>query len=151
MKNNKISLVTNIISIVIVMVYVIFLIADWRNIPSEIPTHFNAAGVADDFGNKGFLVIEPIIAAGLLGLFAFIERHPGAWNMPVRITEENMDRLYTIMYVMLGIIKVIGIIICVYTGLASVTGSMPLWPVIALTAGIFVTVIAGCIISFRFR
>ena len=37
MKNNKISLVTNIISIVIVMVYIIFLIADWRNIPSEIP------------------------------------------------------------------------------------------------------------------
>ena len=62
--------------------YAIYIIVEWKIIPGTVPTHFNAAGKPDNYGSKASLIIEPIIALLLMGLFIFIEKFPQAWNFP---------------------------------------------------------------------
>ena len=62
--------------------YAIYIIVEWKNIPGMVPTHFNAAGKPDNYGSKASLIVEPIIALLLMGLFIFIEKFPQAWNFP---------------------------------------------------------------------
>ena len=60
---------TNIISIVLILLYIAFLVIGWSSFPSELPTHFNASGVADNFGPKSSLLIDP---AAMIGLFLLL-------------------------------------------------------------------------------
>lgn len=62
----KISRVSTIISAIMLLTYIIVLISIWSRIPDTVPTHFNAAGVADSYGSKRNLVFEPVLAAFLL-------------------------------------------------------------------------------------
>ena len=48
----KISRVSTIISAIMLLTYIIVLISIWSRIPDTVPTHFNAAGVADSYGSK---------------------------------------------------------------------------------------------------
>ena len=61
----KIRLITNIISVLLIIGYIVFLAACWSNIPETVPTHFNALGKADAYGSKGSLIAEAIIMAAL--------------------------------------------------------------------------------------
>ena len=56
----KISRVSTIISAIMLLTYIIVLISIWSRIPDTVPTHFNAAGVADSYGSKRNLVFEPV-------------------------------------------------------------------------------------------
>ena len=88
----KISRVSTIISAIMLLIYVIVRISIWSRIPDTVPTHFNAAGVADSYGSKRSLVFEPVFAAFLLLFLSLMERIPAIWNFPVAVTEENKER-----------------------------------------------------------
>ena len=103
----KISRVSTIISAIMLLTYIIVLISIWSRIPDTVPTHFNAAGVADSYGSKRNLVFEPVLAAFLLLFLSLMERIPAIWNFPVAVTEENRERLYKIAMIMMGGIKVL--------------------------------------------
>ena len=72
----KISRVSTIISAIMLLTYIIVLISIWSRIPDTVPTHFNAAGVADSYGSKRNLVFEPVLAAFLLLFLSLMERIP---------------------------------------------------------------------------
>ena len=59
----KISRVSTIISAIMLLIYIIVLISIWSRIPDIVPTHFNAAGVADSYGSKRNLVFEPVLVS----------------------------------------------------------------------------------------
>lgn len=67
----------------------------WRysHLPSTIPTHFNAAGVPDHYGEKGTILMLPLIATGLFAAMTAIgtafSKFPHALNYPVTITPAN--------------------------------------------------------------
>jgi len=82
----KIRLITNLISILLIIGYTVFLTACWSNIPETVPTHFNALGKADAYGSKWSLIAEPILMTALFLLLAVVERFPSAMNFPVKIT-----------------------------------------------------------------
>ena len=69
-------------------------------LPSEIATHFNARGVADNYGSPAALLILPIVMAVCLGFMSliahFVDPSVGL-NMPFVIREENKGNVYRCM------------------------------------------------------
>lgn len=92
----KISRVSTIISTIMLLTYIIVLISIWSRIPDTVPTHFNAAGVADSYGSKRNLVFEPVLAAFLLLFLSLMERFRQSgifrWLLQKR-TEKDCIRL----------------------------------------------------------
>ena len=111
----KISRVSTIISAIMLLTYIIVLISIWSRIPDTVPTHFNAAGVADSYGSKRNLAFEPVLAAFLLLFLSLMERIPAIWNFPVAVTEENRERLYKIAMIMMDV------------GVSSLVEGYPIW------------------------
>ncbi|GGE67987.1 DUF1648 domain-containing protein [Priestia taiwanensis] len=75
-------------------------------LPETIPVHFNASGEADGFGSKGNLFILPCITAAIFVGTMIISRFPHMFNHPVKVTEENKERLYKNGRLMLHVMNV---------------------------------------------
>jgi uncharacterized membrane protein len=79
----------------------IFIIQIWLltllkypSLPETIPTHFNAAGKADDMGTRKTILMLPIISTILFAGLTVLNKYPYIFNYPVPITEENAERQY---------------------------------------------------------
>ena len=75
-------------------------------LPTIIPTHFNASGKPDGFGNKLTILILPIIATLLYFGLTKLNQHPHTFNYINSITEDNAEKQYTIATRMLRILKI---------------------------------------------
>ena len=117
--------ISNLVSLCMLLAYVIVLVCIWSRIPGTVPTHFNAAGIADSYGGKGILWIEVIAATVILLLLSLIEKVPSIWNFPVAVTEENKERLYKIALVMLGAIKILTTGLFIDVGVSSLVTRFP--------------------------
>ena len=81
----------------------IFLIVMWGltlytflKLPTTIPTHFNASGQADGYGNKVTLIILPILATIIYLGLTQLNKFPHIFNYMTKITEDNAQKQYTI-------------------------------------------------------
>jgi uncharacterized membrane protein len=67
-------------------------------LPDTIPTHFNGAGVPDHYGEKGSLLMLPLVASVLFGVMTAIgsvfRKNPASLNYPIAITPTNVLRQY---------------------------------------------------------
>ena len=147
----KIRLITNIVSVLLIIGYTVFLAACWGNIPETVPTHFNALGKADAYGSRWSLIAEPILMTALFLLMAVVERFPSAMNFPVKETPENRNRLYAIGCFMIDAMKILIICIFIDGGLSSIITGFPVWPLYLLLVLIATVIIAGIIASVRAR
>ena len=147
----KIRLITNIVSVLLIIGYTVFLAACWGNIPETVPTHFNALGKADAYGSRWSLIAEPILMTALFLLMAVVERFPSAMNFPVKVTPENRNRLYAIGCFMIDAMKILIICIFIDAGLSSIVADFPVWPLYLLLVLIAAVIIAGIIASVRAR
>ncbi|HBC45615.1 MAG TPA: hypothetical protein DEO84_10295 [candidate division Zixibacteria bacterium] len=68
----------------------------WGVLPDRIPTHFDFAGKPNGWGSKGALLILPIIEFVLFMVLSIVQRFPEVYNYPVKITEANARRQYTL-------------------------------------------------------
>lgn len=68
----------------------------WGVLPDRIPTHFDYAGKPNGWGSKGALLILPIIEFVLFTVLSIVQRFPQVYNYPVKITEANARRQYTL-------------------------------------------------------
>ena len=62
----------------------IFTAVRWNSLPDRIPTHFNAAGLADGYGPKSGVVMLLGLAWFMLILLTVAAFFPNAWNVPNR-------------------------------------------------------------------
>lgn len=74
-----------------------FTVKHYKTLPDTIPVHFDFDGKADNFGNKKYAFLMPVVLSALYFLFAFIVRSPESANFPVQITEENEHAQFLIM------------------------------------------------------
>ena len=91
-------------------------ITNYTNLPDTIPIHYNSAGQADGFGEKGNILILPLMATVLFSGLTILNRFPHIFNYPVNITTDNALRQYThatrlIRYLKLIIVVIFGIIL----------------------------------------
>lgn len=140
---------TNIISIVLIVLYIAFLAIGWSSFPEELPTHFNAAGVADSFGPKSSLLVEPAVMIGLFLLLAVVERFPKLWNIPAEVIDDDEEGVLNTVYMMLGIIKIAIILVCPFAGFMSIYPEFPSWPMYLMVGIILLTVVAGIFKIYR--
>ncbi len=84
-------------------------------LPTVIPTHFNASGQPDDYGNKLTILILPIIATLVYLGLTKLNQHPHTFNYISSITEDNAEKQYTIATRMLRVLKIAILIIFSHT------------------------------------
>lgn len=76
---------------------VVFLAVRWGRMPDEIPTHFDAAGQIDGWGDKATVLLLPVVALLMYGLFGFVVLIvSSAWNGPAARKEAAMTALAAI-------------------------------------------------------
>lgn len=63
----------------IAAIYQIFF--SWSSLPAEVPTHYNALGEADAWGNKWFIFFPPLLGLAMWGFMGAV-KNPKYINMP---------------------------------------------------------------------
>jgi len=64
-------------------------IAGLFRLPDTIPVHFNGAGLADHYGEKGSLIQLPLVATALFAALTALSKYPHVLNYPTPITPTN--------------------------------------------------------------
>ena len=127
LKRSWYDLFANTLCLVLLIGILIYLIINWNSIPDKLPGHYNAVGEIDRMGNKGELLVLPIINWLMyLGMTA-VERFPSVWNTGVRVTEENRERVYRTIKNMLSTMKLIIVAVFSYLTINSAR-ALPLSP-----------------------
>jgi hypothetical protein len=92
-------------SLLVIIVSTVLLLADYSALPDEIPTHFNAQGIADDYGSKSSLFFLLALCIATYLLITWITKLPQNFNYPVKITEYNATYQYRLSMRLLRWIK----------------------------------------------
>lgn len=58
----------------------ILVIVNYARMPDSIPTHYNAAGHADDYGDKSTIFLLPIIATVVFFVMTIVNQFPHIFN-----------------------------------------------------------------------
>jgi len=90
------DLIVEIVGIVILLLSVLYTIKYYAKLPTLIPTHFDIAGQPDDFGSKNTLLAFPIILIVIFTGLTVLNFFPHIFNIPVKLNEKNIERLYRI-------------------------------------------------------
>lgn len=115
--------------------------AYYRDLPENIPTHFNAAGEADGYGGKWTIFLLSFIGLAIYALLTFINGRPYILNFPVKITPENTERQYQLAARFLRILKIVITVMFLYLSRAVIAGALS--GRASLGAGFIWMVIAG--------
>ncbi len=142
---------TDLLAGAMILGYAAFLALRWESFPETVPSHFNAAGQPDAWGSRNTLLIEVAVAAGLFLLFFLAERHPAAWSFPVKVTEENRERLYRAAGRMLGLCKVLTVALVIHAGLSAALPGWPMGAAYVLTILLFAVIVFGMAECVRAR
>lgn len=90
--DNKLELTSKIF---LAIIWAFSLYIFWIS-PSIIPSHFNASGQADDYGNKLILLILPTLGTLFYFGLSKLNKYPHTFNYMVKITADNAEKQYTI-------------------------------------------------------
>ena len=91
----KTDMASEIVGWVLIISVWVLTITNYSNLPDIITTHYNAAGVADGFGEKWMILTLPLVATVLFIGITIINKFPHIFNYPTEITAENALRQYT--------------------------------------------------------
>lgn len=144
MKRGKYDVVINLSCLLLLLGVVAYLSVNWSNIPDKIPGHYNAMGEVDRWGNKGELLVLPIIGWIMFIGITILEHFPQIWNTGVTVTEENKVRIYRILKNMIGTTKLLVVGVFVFLAINSAFAkALSIW-----FLPVFLVLMFGCIIFF---
>lgn len=142
--------VMDILSLAMIAGYCVFLAMSWESLPSVVPSHFNAAGVPDAYGDKGVLLLEPIVALALWILLVVARHRPELCNFPVRVTPRNRAALYAIGDQMMTPLVPLTVFLMLYIGLMGAV-DLPVAVLYLALAAVFADVAVGIARMLRHR
>ena len=94
------------IGLIGLVILVILPVYFYHELPIQIPKHFNLLGEVDAYGNRNIIWLLPAIGLFFYIGFTFLAKIPFAYNYPVKITEENAEKMYTLGAKTIRILKV---------------------------------------------
>ena len=106
-RNNKIDWVMEGLCIVMLAGLGLYLAIGWANLPDQIPAHYDALGNIDRWGNKGEILIVPIMALLLYLMITVLEQFPSIWNTGVKVTVTNQYHVYRTLRYMIKSLKLL--------------------------------------------
>ncbi len=94
----------------------ILTLTNYSALSETIPIHYNGAGEADGFGNKGNILSLPIISTIVFIGLTILNKYPQVFNYPSKITKENALQQYTnatrmIRFLKFAIVLIFGLIV----------------------------------------
>jgi uncharacterized membrane protein len=90
--DNKLELTSKII---LVIIWTFALYTFWIS-PAIIPSHFNASGQVDDYGNKLTILILPTLGTLFYFGLTTLNKYPHTFNYMTKITANNAEKQYAI-------------------------------------------------------
>ena len=99
---------------------VVFVRAFYNDLPDTIPRHFNLTGTPDGFGGKSILFTLSAVTIVTYLILTVGLRFPHIFNYPFEITEENAERQYKNMTLMVRFIKTFIVMAFVYLTYATI-------------------------------
>ncbi|MET3699328.1 uncharacterized protein DUF1648 [Bacillus oleivorans] len=136
---------------------IVYILIQWNDIPSQVPTHFNALGEADAWGNKGALWILPIVGTILWMIMAAFEKYPHTFNYMVTIKPENVERQYKNGKLLFNLIKNEMLLLFAYLTFSTIDvakdgeNGLGVWDLPITLGIIFGTIAIFMIRSFRLK
>lgn len=85
-----------------------------KDLPDELPKHFNLTGEADSYGGPGIIWSLPITGLILYIGMTLLNRFPHLINYPVKVTADVADRMYQIGTGTVRVLKLLVILSFVY-------------------------------------
>ncbi len=146
-KRSKYDIVINLICLLLLLGVAGYLAVNWSSIPDKIPSHYNAVGEVDSWGNKMELLVLAIIGWIMYIGITVLEQFPQVWNTGVTVTEENKARIYPILKMMISTLKLLVVGVFVFLALNSALAkALPLW-----FLPVFLVLMFGSIVFFIVR
>ncbi|MEP7233817.1 MAG: DUF1648 domain-containing protein [Ignavibacteriota bacterium] len=133
----------------------VFTLLTYSSLPETIPTHFNIAGKADNYGGKITIIIMPIIGTVIFIGLSILNKFPHIFNYPRNITEENALRQYTIATRLIRYLKsgiaFISLLLVYLTSRAALESQIGIgwWGLPLVLCVIFIPVIVYSVKSFK--
>lgn len=90
----SVDYVMELVCIALLILMWAYAIVEYTSLPDIIPTHFNSAGIADDYGSKSTIFIMPVIGSLVYLLLFVVNMYPHIHNYSVNITPENALKNY---------------------------------------------------------
>lgn len=152
MNKHPLDKLMNRLSLLVLVGSVVFLAGYWKQIPAEVPMHYNAAGEIDRWGTKAELLILPVIAWLLYGLLTVVEQVPSAWNTGVKVTAENREQVYALLGHMLSTLKLLVMVMFAWITLwCALARPLPVWFLPVVLAAVFGNMAYWLVRIFRAR
>ncbi len=152
MNKHPLDKLMNRLSLLVLVGTVVFLAGYWKQIPAEVPMHYNAAGEIDRWGSRAELLILPVIAWLLYGLLTVVEQIPSAWNTGVKVTAENREQVYALLGHMLSTLKLLVMVMFAWITLwCALARPLPVWFLPVVLAAVFGDMAYWLIRLFRAR
>ena len=152
MRNLMLYRIMTTVQGILLLAATIFVFIRWQVLPEQIPVHFNFVGKANAYGGKNTVFFIMIGAWVLFVAMTILIKFPKAWNLPVKVTAANRNKLYGIAGAMLETVKLLVtllfIVIMVCMALAV---SIPQWLMTTLTAALLLSVVIGIFLMYRNR
>jgi uncharacterized membrane protein len=116
---SKIDKFIETLCIIILVALWVGTIAFFSKLPDQIPSHFNAAGQADDFSNKKHIFVLPIVATIIYVGMTFLNKRPHIYNYLTTVTIENARQLYTSATRLIRVLKLA--VVVIFSGIVFMT------------------------------
>lgn len=115
-----------------------YIIFAWSSIPEKIPMHYDALGNVDRWGEKGEVMILPIISWIMYLFMTGMGFVPALWNTGVKVTQENQVRVYRTLKYLMETMKLIVVLDFSILTIYSLLGkNLPSWFTIAILIVVF--------------
>jgi uncharacterized membrane protein len=123
-------------------------------LPERIPVHFDGMGNPNGWGSSQSLPLLPLIAIGVYLLLTMVSRFPAYFNYPVKVTEENRERLQSLTIEMLAWVRLE--VVLLFTAIQSISvfaayhpqGGVSQW--LAAPVPVLIAMLAATLIRYIF-
>lgn len=126
MKNvyKRYHLIMEVCCLILCVLPLAYLFLHWHQLPTELPMHYDASGNVTRYGSKFEVLPLVFLYIGMYFLLTLVALCPYSWNLPVKVTEKNRDRVWGLALTMILLLKLLitsayGYIILSMTGFFS--------------------------------
>ena len=138
LKFTEFQKILELLAVIVLVIMFGYLISNWSSLPERIPSHYNAAGLIDGWGSKNSLLLFPVICLVMYMLLTVVSFFPKTWNVPVKLTDENRDRVYTVTRSLLCVLKLVLLLTFTFIEISMIKMQpLGVWFIFVIMAGVF--------------
>ena len=150
MKKEILYIIMTIIGGLVLLGTTVYVMISWTQMPEQIPLHYDFSGNVTDYGGKTALIPILAITWFIFILMTVLVKFPKAWNIPVTVTKENFERVYSITRGLMEAVKFEAVLLMIVTIISAVKGvDLPLALMMVLMVIIILTVVIGLYLLFK--